>query len=359
MLGAVSDEMQAVRDELAKGTVRPVYVLGGNEWLLVSRCFRAVREAVVGTGPRGLAEDVFDGHGASLHAVLDACRTLPMMAKRKLVVVRNAEDLLGRLEARDQRDYQAYLDAPEPRSVLLLVLTKFDARRTFVMDAKKRSILVPCSVPGDDAAADLWVERWLQSELHARRIEVEPGVVERLVAWVGPELGVLDDALERLSLYASGGRVGLDAVEALVAPVRELGGFDLSDTVVQRDLRGSLTVIAKLRAQRVEGLMILGSVGYSLRMLARAKQLLAVQPDANVSKAIYMHNKPQGWLAGAARRWTAPQIHRALRLLAATDLALKGSKGSAMGDRSAGQYRVLEEFVLALEGAPGLGELAE
>ena len=62
--------------------------------------------------------------------------------------------------------------------------------------------------------------------------------------------------------------------------------------------------------------MILGSLGYSLRPMARAKQMLSVNPEVNLSKAVYMHGKPPGWLANAARRWTVPQVHRALRVLA-------------------------------------------
>jgi hypothetical protein len=44
---------------------------------------------------------------------------------------------------------------------------------------------------------------------------------------------------------------------------------------------------------------------------------------------------------------------------AATDAALKGSKGSAMGARPVGDFRVLEEFAMTLcAGAPGMGELS-
>jgi DNA polymerase-3 subunit delta len=351
--------MRATLEALSRGTVKPVYVLGGNEWLLVSRCMNAVRTAVVGTGPRGLSEDVFDGDNANMNHVLGACRTLPMMAKRRLVIVRGAEDLAQKLSDKDQKEFFAYLATPEPTTVLLLVATKFDARRTWINESKKHGWLVTCSVPTDDRDVDPWLTQWINAEMRARKITAESGVVERLVAWIGPELGMLADALERLSLYTAGGAITLAAVEALVTPVREIESFDLSDAILMRDLPTALANIAQLRTQRGEALMILGSLGYSLRQLARAKQMLAVNPDANISKAVYMHGKPPGWLANATRRWSVPQVHRALRVLAATDAALKGSKGSAMGVRPVGDFRVLEEFAMTLcAGAPGMGELS-
>lgn len=341
---------------LARGTVKPVYVLGGNEWLLVSRCMNAVRTAVVGTGPRGLSEDVFDGDNVTVNNLIGACRTLPMMAKRRLVIVRRAEEMAQKLNDKDQREFFGYMAAPEPSTVLMLVVTKFDGRRTWINEAKKHGWLVTCSVPGgdDDKKVDAWLTQWITAEMKARKITAEPGVVERLVAWIGPELGMLSDALERLSLYTAGAPIPLAAVDELVTPVREIGNFDLSDAILMRDLPRALADIAQLRTQRSEAIMILGALGSSLRQLARAKQELSINPN----KSVFMYGKPPGWLANAARRWTVPQVHRAMRVLAATDAALKGSKGSAMGARPIGDYRVLEEFAMTLcSGAPGMGEL--
>lgn len=347
--------MQAALAGLAKGDVRPVYVLGGNEWLLVTRCMNAVRLAVVGPGPRGFAEDVFDGDNVSCSNLVGACRTLPMMAKRRLVVVRSAEDFAQKLSDKDQKEFFAYLAKPEPTTVLLMVATKFDARRTWINESKKHGWLVTCSVPTKDDEVDPWLTRWLTAEMAARKVTAEPGVVERLVAWIGPELGMLSDALERLSLYAGGGAVTLAAVEELVTPVREIGNFTLSDAILMRDLPTALANITQLKTQRTEPIMLLGALGASLRQLARAKQELSINP----SKSVFMYGKPPGWLANATRRWTVPQLHRAMRVLAATDAALKGSKGSAMGPRGVGEYRVLEEFAMTLcAGAPGMGELA-
>ena len=113
--------MRATLEALSKGTIKPVYVLGGNEWLLVSRCMNAVRTAVVGTGPRGLSEDVFDGDNVSVNNLVGACRTLPMMAKRRLVTVRSAEEMAQKLGDKDQKEFFGYLASPEPTTVLLLV----------------------------------------------------------------------------------------------------------------------------------------------------------------------------------------------------------------------------------------------
>lgn len=230
----------------------------------------AVRTAVVGTGPRGLSEDVFDGDNITVNNLIGACRTLPMMAKRRLVIVRRAEEMAQKLNDKDQREFFGYMAAPEPSTVLMLVVTKFDGRRTWINEARKHHWLVTCSVPGDDdKKIDAWLTQWITAEMKGRKIAAEPGVVDRLVAWIGPELGMLSDALERLSLYTAGAPITLAAVDELVTPVREIESFDLSDAILMRDLPMALANISQLKTQRVEALMVLG------RWATRCDSLLA------------------------------------------------------------------------------------
>ena len=69
-----------------------------------------------------------------------------------------------------------------------------------------------------------------------------------------------------------------------------------------------------------------------------------------MAQILKTHPRAAEKIAAAARQWTNPQIQRALRILAVTDMALKGAQR--------GDDRVLEECVLALCGAAGLGESA-
>ncbi|MBI5518004.1 MAG: DNA polymerase III subunit delta [Deltaproteobacteria bacterium] len=326
--------------EAAQGKVRLVYVLGGEEQVLLRRCLDAIRKATVGGGVRGLAEDVFDGPKVTAQTVTEACRTLPMMSRWRLVTVRDANEL----PAPEVDGLVGYFKHPSPSTVLLLVLSQVDARRKLVMEAKKQGLLVVAERISE-AALPGWIER----EARAVGAELGPGVVESLALAIGPDLGLLGDALERLKLYAHGRTVTTRDVDLVVTSVREVPAWDLAHAVVARNRGAALSVLHQLLGRGQEALPTLGLLAWQVRQLARAQQLLAMNPDANLAQELRIFDGADRVKANL-RRWPPTAMARALRVLAATDAALKGSRR--------GDQRVLEECVLALCGAAGMGEAA-
>ena len=80
-----------LREELAAGTLRPAYLLAGEEPLLRDDALAALREAVLADGPAEFNSDRLEGATASPAALFDAVRILPVMAPRRLVVLRDPE----------------------------------------------------------------------------------------------------------------------------------------------------------------------------------------------------------------------------------------------------------------------------
>ena len=73
------------------GNPPSVCVLTGSERLLVERATAAIKQAAVGDGPGGFNDDLFQGQGLSAQRVIQAARTMPMMASRRFVLVRNLD----------------------------------------------------------------------------------------------------------------------------------------------------------------------------------------------------------------------------------------------------------------------------
>lgn len=336
----------AAIEKAKKGEVLPVYLIGGEERLLVSRLCDAVREATVGGGPRGLAEDVFDGRGTSAGTVLTACRTLPMMAKRRLVTVRGVDQM----SPADQEALIPYFTKPEPSTVLLLVALTLDKRRKLALEAKKANVLFEAEHPNEAAAA-----AWIAREAAARGVTMEPGAVESLGLAIGADLGQLADAIERLALYTNNGVVTAQTVDVVVTPVREIPAFDLSTAVAQRKRARALASVTRLLNQGQDPLPIMGLLAWQLGQLARAKEFSARPPEGRSMASVL--KVPPGRVASVqelAAKWSVPQLQRAFHILAAADAALKG------GRKTTDKYRglIAIEAVIALCGGAGMGELA-
>ena len=81
---------QAIHDA-AKGNLKPVYLVLGEERYLVDRVVAALREATMKGGIAGFNEDKFTAGESSVDAVLSAAKQVPMMAKRRFVLARGLE----------------------------------------------------------------------------------------------------------------------------------------------------------------------------------------------------------------------------------------------------------------------------
>ena len=73
------------------GTLPPVCVLTGSERVLIERAVSALKTAALGDGAAGFNDDLFQGQGMSAQRVMQAARTMPMMARSRFVLVRNLD----------------------------------------------------------------------------------------------------------------------------------------------------------------------------------------------------------------------------------------------------------------------------
>ncbi len=331
----------AAAEQATKGKLQPVYLLAGDERLLLTRCADAIRLATVGGGPRGLSEDVFDAKQTTAASVITACRTLPMMSRRRLVTVRGAEDM----RKADQEALIPYLDKPEPSTVLVLMGPGFDKRVKLYLAAKERGYLVVADAPSESELVP-----WIEREAKARGIALEDAAAESLALSVGADLSLLADALERLSLYTGGGPVTAKVVDEVVTPVREIPAWDLGEALVRRDASACLAVLARLTAQRQHALPMLGLLARQVHLLAKARTFIDTRGTGTLAQVLKIPPFAADKMGAAARRWSPAHLARAMRILAATDAALKGARR--------GDERVMEECVMALCGAAGMGESA-
>ena len=76
--------------EAKANKLRLVYLLVGEESFLADQVLAALR-AAVDTGPPGFNDDKFQAGESKIERIIDGLRTMPMMARQRLVVVSGVE----------------------------------------------------------------------------------------------------------------------------------------------------------------------------------------------------------------------------------------------------------------------------
>src|ERR1051325_5813762 len=100
----------------------PVYVVHGAEAFLKRQAVTEIIDKVLGNADRSLAFSEYDGSAwVELASVLDDLRTLPFLAERRLVFVRDADTFI----TNHRQALEDYLENISPTGVLLIECRSF------------------------------------------------------------------------------------------------------------------------------------------------------------------------------------------------------------------------------------------
>ena len=216
-------------------------------------------------------------------SVVEAARTLPMMAPRRVVIVLAAERLLVPKKARagtpddedeggDVEPLIEYFGRPAAETTLVLVLSAGEGAPDAIPLPKNLRVtkalaavatIVTCS--GLDGGKD--PSRWVQERAKAAGLEIDRQAVARLVALAGGDPGRLRADVEKLLLFASGsGRVTLDHVAAIAgAAVYHGDDWALVRALEQQNAAGALRELQAALDEDGNPFQILGQIGYAVR----------------------------------------------------------------------------------------------
>jgi DNA polymerase-3 subunit delta len=306
----VADPIAAAR----AGKLAPVYVLHSSHPVLLARAVAAIRDAAVPESARGFNYDVFEGRGTTASHILAAAQTLPMMAKRRMIFVRD----LAAMNTAELAKLIPYLSSPNPTTTLLLVSSKVDKRLKFYAAAGRKKMLHELAAPRD-------VEPWVRDEAEALGIRIEPRAVSRLLDVVGKDLSRLSLSLEQLALYAMDRPIAADDVDDLIAETRERTVFELTNSIGAADLRGALTAVASLCDQRQSAVGVVVMLGRFMRQLALCHAGQAQRlPKGAMAKLVGVPPFLVGKIKGQASRYSAASVAAAITRISTADRALKG-----------------------------------
>lgn len=310
--------------EAQNAQLRPVYLVSGEEHYLASEVIRALKGAALRGGVPGLNEDQFQAGEIDVDAVLAAARTVPMMARRRFVLVRNVERWEGKAGKSDHDPLEPlrhYCENPAATSVVVLHAPLLDKRRKLYGQAKSDGFLVAC-----DPLPRHELPRWIERQVKARACRIAPSVAELLAELTGPELSQVEDAVERLCLYV-GARAEIDeeGVSACIVRLRSASVWELLAAVGRRDVGAALLALSDVYDPQDRGLRLLGLLAWSARQLLRFDSALragaspeqaAMRAGAPPFKARELAQQVKGLPRAELERWP--------ELLSEIDLELKG-----------------------------------
>jgi DNA polymerase-3 subunit delta len=313
----VKNYRQALAD-LERGVLEPLYVLFGEEEFLQDLVLRKLLEVTVDPATRDFNFDLFYGHETDASRVIEAASSYPMMAERRVVVVKSAEklgpkgiELLGK-----------YAHKPLRSTVLVLLLPKMDQRLKGIKELKSHSVWIECK-----RLYDRHIPEWIRNYGEMLGLEISPQAGRLLHTLVGNNLRELANELEKVAVnLGDRKRVEEEDVRSVVGFQRSFGPFELNDAVGERDLARSLQILAYLLEVGETPTVIVARLARHFSLLVKVKGMARRRSTkSEISSAVGLHPFFVERYLDQASRFDFDELGRAFEALLDADVALKSS----------------------------------
>ncbi len=295
----------------------PIYLVSGDEPLLVDESVDAIRAAARAAGY--LDRRVFAiERGFSWDELHHSAQSLSLFCERRLFELRmpsgkpdKGAELLQELAAR-----------PPPDLIVSIATGKLDKKSgdaPWVRAVEKQGVWV--TVWPVDAAQ---MPEWLRARARGLRMEIEPKAAQLLVERVEGNLLAAKQELEKLRLLAPNEPISVDLVLRSVGDSARYDVFQLAQAAAAGDAARALHVLAGLKSEGVEPSLILWALVREVRGLWQARERERLRSDARSGWNL----AAQPTSAALARRAKLP-LARLLLQSSRTDRIIKGL---ALGD---------------------------
>jgi DNA polymerase-3 subunit delta len=318
--------MQLKADQLADSLKRglaPIYLVGGDEPLLLLECCDQIREAARAQG--FIERELLQVDASFDWSALHQAAAPSLFATRKIIDLRLRT---GKPGQEGGKVLTKWAQAPDPDMLLLVSCEQWDkGSRTSkwaadLTRAGQRIDIWPVS------AQDL--PRWLEQRMQKHGMQPEPEVLRILADRLEGNLLAARQEIDRLALIRGAGRVTVDDVMKVVADSSRFDAFALAEHMLTGNLRDGLRVAAGLRRMDTPLPMLLGALLRELKVVETYR--LAVrggEQESMVFRRLNVWQNRQNTVRTAGRRLDTLKLFGAFKMLSLID---RQSKGRAAGD---------------------------
>ncbi len=294
--------------------VKPVYVLNGADAFLRDAHRREIIDALIGEADPQTCVASFDAT-AELAEVLDELRTLPLLGRRRVVIVRDADAFVSA----NRQALEQYLQSPSATACLVLMVLSWPKTTRISKIVAKIGRVFQCAPPKYRQ-----LNQWLAQAAAQRGKEIAPEAGELLGEWIGEDLAALDSEIEKLSLYLGQRRLITAAdVAAVVTATAGPAAFALTNALTAGDTPAALKALSGMLTTRGQEFRVTGLIRWHLQKVLRGCQLAAAgdRPEKALSPKIPPSQRNA--FVSLVKRRSLRAVQSDFRNLIRTDLAMK------------------------------------
>lgn len=233
----LESQCRQIINDVKNGNFAPVYLLMGTEPYYPDLVCDEIMKYALADSERDFNQTVFYGLDTDAGTVASECRSYPMMAERRLVVVKEAQSM------KTLEDLATYASDPMESTVLVILMhgASADKRRALYKNVQKKGVVLV-----SDALRDYEMPQWITSFYKSRGLDIEPAAAALLAEYAGTDMSRIMLETEKMQKNLPEGTVRVNAadIEKNVGISRQFSIFELTKALSYMKAEKALKIAA-------------------------------------------------------------------------------------------------------------------
>ncbi len=301
---------------IERGLIEPLYLFSGEENYLKEEAIKKIKDIIVNPNLAEFNYEVLYGKDIDISTIINKAQTLPLMAKRRLMVIKDVEQL------KHKENLISYLKNPLLTTCFIFIVKEIDRRNKFysIFDEQKKVIFWPLF--------DNEMERWIRNKIKKAGKGITQEAILYLKEMMGNNLTILNNELEKIIIY-TGEKSNIEEkdVEEVMGGEKENTIFSLIDTMMRKKQQESLKIFAYLFREGEAPTKILFHLAQQFKTLWRVKILLSKNYSSfQIRESLRIRKRYISTFIKGASLFSEKELKKIPHTLLLADLEIKTGK---------------------------------
>ena len=329
-------EPSVILKEVQQQQFKPLYFLHGEESYYIDMLAEEIQKHALQDHERDFNQTILYGKDVDLLALISELKSYPMMAERRLVILKEAQDF------KKIEELEAYVEQPTPTTVFIVCYKNkaFDARKKLLKPFAKLG-----HVYKSDKIRDYQLPEWISKYVRSKGMQVNAKATMLLAEYLGSDLGRIVNELDKLQIVLGQNQTITEQdIEKNIGISKDYNVFELVNAISNKQAEKAFKIVQYFEYNPKAGdlIVIIPSLFKLFSQLMRIHFLPNKSREA-IASAVGVHPFVAGELLNARQNYDPRKIAAIIALLHDYDLKAKG-----VGNSSMDQGELLKEMVFQI-----------
>lgn len=237
----IQPNIREIISDIKKKQAKPVYILMGEEVYYLDLLVENFEAYGIDEADKDFNFNVFFGNDADLDVVIATAQQFPVMAPRKIVILKEAQSMQ---QAKANLEKLApYVAHPNPNTIFVVVYKgdNLNATSQLVKNASGSQAAV---VFKSEKVRDWQLPGHIKDYCSMRKVTIEEKAVNLLCEYIGLPLSKLVGEINKLILILGpNARITCDAIETNIGISKDYNNFELCKAMSEKDYVKAMKII--------------------------------------------------------------------------------------------------------------------